>query len=145
MPLKTSCIALAATVILLTGSVTSAAIQNPSPTDEAVARLRAVLLHDTWAHTTPLGPIVIETRVLVFRERDELSEWIYDDTGPVELKGSWHLEPAGDSVVLVLEGEYLRDKGRFTLTHIPKDHAIELRLIGGKEVVRFQIQKKSAR
>lgn len=134
-------IAILVTLLLLAAEVTIEALSMISQTDRAVSQLREVLLQDVWAHDVRAGRVAIETRVLVFRETGEVSERIYDDTGIHEAAGKWQLEESGDSVIIVLAGERLRDKGRFTLRLDAKGEAIELREVEGKRALRFQRRK----
>ena len=135
---------LAVVAVLLSANLAASALQSGTDTSREPSDLREVLLHDAWAHEVRSGPIAIESRVLLFREVGEVIECIYDDTGRHDASGMWALEQSNGSVVLVLSGKGLRDKGRYALTHLPNDDAIELRMEGGERVLQFQRRKGMA-
>jgi len=112
-----------------------------SQTDNAVSQLRELLLRDAWVHDVRGDPIAFESLVLIFREKGEVSERVYDDSGWHDTVGMWQLEESDGKVVLVLTGDNLRYKGRFTLRPDVKGDVVELGDVGGETVVRFQHQK----
>jgi len=126
-----------AVVLLLATGVLIEAMPINGQTDDAISRVRKVLVRDAWVHNVRLGRIAVETCVLVFQETGEMSERIFDDTGIHDTAGTWKLEESDGKVILVLTGEHLRNKGRFALTQDAK----ELRLGEGETALRFQHQK----
>lgn len=132
---------LAAILLVLIASQSLATAQSTVDTDRSAAELLEVMLQDAWALDVRIGRIAVESRVLVFREDGEVSERIFDDTGVHDAGGTWALEKSSGSVVLVLTGEHLRDRGRFEVTRIPDEDAIELRSLVGERVLRFERRK----
>lgn len=110
-------------------------------TDGDISHIRELLLRDAWVHNVRQGRIAIESIVLMFREKDEVNERIYDDTGGHDASGTWQLEESGGKIILVLTGNNLRNRGRFALNPDPKGDWIELRPVDGETVVRCQRQK----
>jgi hypothetical protein len=130
----------AATLLLAVGATTAVLPMN-NQSNSPISHMRELLLRDAWVHDVRLGPIAVESLVLVFRETGELSERVFDDTGIHDAAGKWKLEESDGSVILVLGGGNLRNKGRFTLKEETKDDAIELRYVGGEATIRFERRK----
>jgi len=129
-----------ATLLLGVGA-TMAVLPMNNQSDRPVSHLREVLLRDAWVHDVRLGPVAVESLVLVFRETGDVNERVFDDTGIHDAAGNWKLEESDGSVILVLSGENLRNKGRFNLKVEPKDDAIEFRTVGGEGTIRFERRK----
>lgn len=132
---------LATIVLVLIASHSLATAQNIADIDRNTAELLEVMLQDAWAHDVRIGRVAVESRVLVFRDDGEVSERIFDDTGAHDAAGTWALEKSNGSVILVLTGEHLRDRGRFAVTRILDEDAIELRSLVGERVLRFERRK----
>lgn len=132
---------LTALLIVMIASDTLEATQHRASTDRRTSELGEVLLQDAWAHDVRIGRVAVESRVLVFRDGGEVSERIYDDTGVHDASGTWTLEQSDGSIVLVLKGDHLRDRGRFTIARAANNDAIELRSIEGERVLRFDRRK----
>jgi len=127
---------LAVAMTLLGASLASGAPQNHELSD-----VRELLLQDAWAYDVRSGPIAIESRILIFGKEGAVSECMYDDTGRHDALGTWALEESNGSVVLVLSGKGLWDKGRYVVKRVPHDEAIELRFAGEERVLRFERRK----
>jgi hypothetical protein len=137
---RNSLIALLTAGLLLAAEMTIEAQPMTSQTGSTISHLRELLLQDAWVHEVRRGT-AIGTYALVFRDKGEMSEQIWDHSGNYEVAGSWKLEESDGKITLVLTGEYLRHKGRFTLQQNAKGDAIDFRLAGGKTALRFERQK----
>ena len=133
-------IALLTVAVLLAAEIKIEALPMTSQTDSAISHLREVLLQDAWVHEVRRGPIAIKTYVLLFRDKGEMTEQIYG-RGNYEIAGTWKLEESDGKIILVLTGQYLPNKGRFTLKQAAKGDAIDFRLVGGRTTLRFERQK----
>lgn len=132
---------LTALLIVLVAGATIDATENSAAPDRSASELHELLLQDAWAHDVRIGRVAVESRVLVFRDGGEVFERIFDDTGVHDFAGTWTLEPSTDSIVLVLAGDHLRDRGRFTIARAANGDAIELRSLEGERVLRFDRRK----
>lgn len=129
---------IATLVLLLIASNSGASPRVVADIDRNAAELLEVMLQDAWAHDIRIGRVAIETRVLVFRKDGEVVERIFDDTGVHDAAGTWALEKANGAVILDLTGEHLRDRGRFEVSRLANEDAIELRVLAGQRVLRFE-------
>lgn len=134
-------ITLAAALLVLVASHALKAAQQSTASDRDAAELLEVIVQDAWALDVRIGRVAIESRVLVFRETGVVCERIYDDTGVHDAKGTWALERSNGSLVLVLTGEHLRDRGRFEVARLTNEDAIELRSLAGKRELCFVRRK----
>lgn len=109
-----------------------------SPGVDAAASMRNALVESTWSLNVKLGRVSIETRSLTFCADGTLRERIADDTGLHDAKGTWNLKASEGGLVLELTGAGIRDRGRYGITELPKERAIELRLVDSQRVLRFE-------
>lgn len=108
------------------------------------SELRALLVKGSWAYEVKLGRVAVERRVLTFCEDGRVRERIVDDTGVHDSAGTWRLDETGDTAVLLLSGDGLRERGRFTIRHLSREHAIELRFEGDERYARVYRSARGA-
>ena len=134
-------VTLAAAALVLVASQALEAAQHSPAADRDAAALLEVIVQDAWALDVRIGRVAVESRVLVFRETGDVCERIFDDTGVHDASGKWTLERSNGSLVLVLTGEHLRDRGRFEVARLAKEDAIELRSLKSQRALRFVRRK----
>ncbi len=108
------------------------------------SELRALLVKDSWAYDVKIGRVAVERRVVTFCDDGRVRQRIVDDTGVHDGDGRWTLDETGETAVLVLSGDGLRERGRFTIRYLSRENAIELRFDGDDRYARVFRSVKGA-